>query len=77
MNYAKIYQNSNINHKMSLTKKNSNATQLGLKKCLNFTAQVSEAIAGYNKKAGWNNKTCKLIKTLTNQSQKPNPNIMT
>lgn len=62
---------------MSLVKKSSQVPQPGGKKCLNLTAQVSEAIASYNKKGAWNNKTCKLIKTLTNQGPSPKHQAMT
>lgn len=62
---------------MSLVKKSSQVPQPGGKKCMNLTAQVSEAIASYNKKGAWNNKTCKLIKTLANQGPSPKNQAMT
>lgn len=58
-------------------KNNNNSGSVGIKKSLNLTAQVSDAIMSYNKKGGWKSRTSKLIKTLTNQHQNPNSNIMT
>lgn len=67
----------NINHKMSLMKNNNNSGSVGLKKSLNLTTQVADAIMSYNKKSAWKSRTNKLIKTLTNQPINPNSNIMT
>jgi hypothetical protein len=60
---------------MSLVKNNNNSGSIAVKKSLNFTAQVADAIMLVNKKSTWKGKTNKLIKTLNNNAN--NSNVMT
>jgi hypothetical protein len=60
---------------MSLVKNNNNSGSVGVKKSLNFTAQVADVIMSINKKSAWKDRTNKLIKTLNNQTN--NSNVMT
>lgn len=62
---------------MSLVKNNNNSGSVKIKKSLNLTAQVTNAIMSYNRKSAWKSRTNKLIKTLTNQAHNPHSNIMT
>jgi hypothetical protein len=62
---------------MSLMKNNNNSSSVGIKKSLNLTAQVNDAIMSYNQRSGWKSRTSKLVKTLTNQVQNPHSNLMT
>lgn len=56
-------------------KNNNNSGTVGLKKSLNFTAQVADVILSINKKCSWKEKTNKLIKTMNNKAN--NSNLMT
>lgn len=58
--------------------KNQLKNKSGLvKKNMNITAHVAEAIKGLNKKTNWKSKTSKLTKTLTSKTLNAKPNIMT
>lgn len=48
-----------------------------MKKNMNITAHVADAIKVLNKKTNWKSKTSKLAKTLTGKTLNAKPNIMT
>jgi hypothetical protein len=48
-----------------------------VKKNMNITAHVAEAIKGLSKKTNWKSKTSKLTKTLTGKTLNAKPNVMT
>lgn len=48
-----------------------------VKKNMNITAHVAEALKGINKKSNWKSKTSKMTKTLTGKTLNSKPNVMT
>lgn len=55
---------------------NKNASEV-VKKTLNLTAQLSDAVKHSSKRANWKNQTNKMTKTLAGKTLTSKPNVMT